>query len=595
MQSTFTNYFAFFNFQAKDTSDYARKSERPYVIFEGLSKMGVIARSYLSPTLVLLAFDYPEGKNEKTFVGFAIKRTTSAGHLSTFLPNRVGFNGPNADGSPQPSDVWPIQKFYWWDANITTNDRGTKFTYEIIPTFGPPPNLTFQQGLSINVTVPKLVENGIGTYFNRAVVSSQAFVKEFGHQPTGDDLHKAYQWLGNGMETVVADFLATAGKAGHDIEGAIYHLSQSDQGEFIIPAMAAFENNEDLVYHANDTTDQSAIRQLKPAGVTFSPRTKTHIMHDKFLVAVDSAGKAQRLVMGSANYTTEGLTQQANLMHTWDSPELAALYLTQKKLIENDPTIGETAKAAEWSNPVKIGDATVRAFFPPEPRVPKGEEGTSIGTVIEAVKKATDSVVFCLFAPTDMELLNSCFALADKDKMMLGLVNAVPDHDPQPNAKGVTDPVKVAIYNRNSKPQNLIVAGHEAFTKSNTPMGFSWEDSVLGKGGKFPVFIHHKFVVIDGETDHPVIYSGSANMSANSVFYNDENLLEITDCPRMAQLYLAEFMRLFEHYRARLAFDLKTNDEGDTFKLTPDNSWSNDWYAPGSKASSRVAMAASLK
>ena len=100
-----------------------------------------------------------------------------------------------------------------------------------------------------------------------------------------------------------------------------------------------------------------------------------------------------------------------------------------------------------------------------------------------------------------------------------------------------------------------------------------------------------KFLVIDGETKHPIVYSGSANMSANSVFYNDENLLEITDCPRLAQAYLAEFMRLFEHYRARLSHAMKKNDQNKPLKLTPDNSWSDDWYAKGSKANSRVAMA----
>jgi phosphatidylserine/phosphatidylglycerophosphate/cardiolipin synthase-like enzyme len=309
---------------------------------------------------------------------------------------------------------------------------------------------------------------------------------------------------------------------------------------------------------------------------------------------VDKNGAAQSLIMGSANYTTEGLTQQANLMHYWESPELAALYLQRKKLIEQDPTIAATAKAAGWSTPIACGDATLRAFFPPEPRLAKGVEGSSIMAVINAVKNATDSVVFCLYAPTDLELLNACFDLTDKKKMMLGLVNTVPDTEPKPNAKGVTDPVKVAIYDRNTTPQNLEVAGHETFRKGNTPMGFSWEDSVLGKGGPFPVFVHHKFVVVDGETDHPTIYTGSANMSANSVFYNDENLLEITGSPRLGQLYLAEFMRLFEHYRARLAFDLKKNDQGDTYKLTPDSAWSRDWYAPGSKGTSRIAMATPL-
>jgi phosphatidylserine/phosphatidylglycerophosphate/cardiolipin synthase-like enzyme len=151
--------------------------------------------------------------------------------------------------------------------------------------------------------------------------------------------------------------------------------------------------------------------------------------------------------------------------------------------------------------------------------------------------------------------------------------------------------VKVEIYDRNRDPKNLEVGGHEAYDKGHTPMGFSWEDSTLGNAGPYPVYIHHKFLVIDGETDNPIIYTGSANMSANSVFYNDENLLEITNCPRLGQAYLAEFMRLFEHYRARLAFHERKNDQNQTYKLTEDNSWSHDWYAKGSKANSRIAMA----
>ena len=110
--------------------------------------------------------------------------------------------------------------------------------------------------------------------------------------------------------------------------------------------------------------------------------------------------------------------------------------------------------------------------------------------------------------------------------MMFGLIKTVPETEPQPNKKGVTDPVKVAIYDRNRNPKQLEIGGHEVFGKGHTPMGFSWEDSTLGKTGACPVYIHHKFAVADGETESPTIYSGSANMSANSVFYNDENCLK---------------------------------------------------------------------
>src|SRR4029077_6995555 len=70
------------------------------------------------------------------------------------------------------------------------------------------------------------------------------------------------------------------------------------------------------------------------------------------------------------------------------------------------------------------------------------------------------------------------------------------------------------------------------------------------------VHIHHKFIVIDAETQSPTIYTGSNNLSENSTHHNDENLLEIKGSPELAQTYFAEFMRLYEHYRARALWNM---------------------------------------
>jgi len=107
--------------------------------------------------------------------------------------------------------------------------------------------------------------------------------------------------------------------------------------------------------------------------------------------------------------------------------------------------------------------------------------------------------------------------------------------------------------------------------------------------------VHHKFIVIDAETDSPVIYTGSANMSGNSVFNNDENLLEIKGSPRLAQIYLAEFLRLYEHYRARasfIRFKLSNQPAPQTgFALLPDRSWAKKHYTAGSaEFKARVRM-----
>jgi hypothetical protein len=71
-------------------------------------------------------------------------------------------------------------------------------------------------------------------------------------------------------------------------------------------------------------------------------------------------------------------------------------------------------------------------------------------------------------------------------------------------------------------------------------------------------------------------------MSGNSVFGNDENLLEIKGSPRLARIYLAEFLRLYEHYRARariIAFRRQGRTPSEFgLALQKDRSWADKHY-----------------
>jgi len=88
----------------------------------------VVVRSYLSPTLVLLAMDWPDGANRQDFLGFSIRRSpgfrtdTNKVRIDNkdwnWLPNRIGFDGAAPEGRDFPSSDAPIQKFMWWDARI---------------------------------------------------------------------------------------------------------------------------------------------------------------------------------------------------------------------------------------------------------------------------------------------------------------------------------------------------------------------------------------------------------------------------------------------------------------------------------------------
>jgi phosphatidylserine/phosphatidylglycerophosphate/cardiolipin synthase-like enzyme len=575
----------------------------------------VTAKGYRSPSLILLAFDWADGATRQDFLGFAVRRSpgfrdhaTGAVSPTDWLPNRLSFNGPPAAGQPDfPSNIAPIQKFMWWDARLEGVAAGATLTYEMFAVCGTAaaPSLVNDSRATLQITLPPHVEFGVGTWFNRAVMSSQAFSRKVaalnlapGTAPTAAQALDLRSWLANGMEQPIPAFIAAAQDS---IAGAIYHLNDM---LWIVPALHAAMAHVDigLIYDANvkkkdgvalPNESQVAIDDL--ASVKFLPRDKINIMHNKFLVGgtkvLNKTGhSAEVLACGSANYTTGGLTSQANLVHTFASPPLAELYRERWQLLKDDPAKKNIVGKAAWSNTVSVGDAGIRVFFSPEKGKP-GDHSASMETVVQAVHAASSSVIFCLFTPTDAALRDACFSVGDAGKMMFGLVNHVAHSEPTatPNAAGNVPADELAaleIYHRSRNAKDTI--GAEFFSSNNVPAGFEREVNVFpGEHAPSypPVLIHHKFIVVDAETESPTIFSGSANMSGNSVFGNDENLLEIKGSPRLAHIYLTEFLRLYEHYRARARF-IAWKQSGQApanagFALAGDRTWANKHFTVG--------------
>src|SRR4029453_11812013 len=177
-----------------------------------------------------------------------------------------------AAGQPDfPSDVAPIQKFMWWDARLDGSNAGASLAHEITPLWGAPGAL--QPGtpdrVSLTVELPEHVEFGIGSWFNRAVMSSQAFsrkLKSF-NLPPGGQLSAAQalelrQWLANGMESPVPDFVGPGAPVFDSVVGAIYHLTDK---LWIIPALktAMATKSIGLVFDADDpVVNQDAQNEL---------------------------------------------------------------------------------------------------------------------------------------------------------------------------------------------------------------------------------------------------------------------------------------------------------------------------------------------
>jgi hypothetical protein len=90
-------------------------------------------------------------------------------------------------------------------------------------------------------------------------------------------------------------------------------------------------------------------------------------------------------------------------------------------------------------------------------------------------------------------------------------------------------------------------------------------------------FMHAKTLLIDPLSADPLICSGSANFSRNSLIANDENMLLIRGETRVADIYLTEFDRIFRHFYARDALN-RMGGKQDPLPLDETGRWVADYF-----------------
>jgi phosphatidylserine/phosphatidylglycerophosphate/cardiolipin synthase-like enzyme len=119
-----------------------------------------------------------------------------------------------------------------------------------------------------------------------------------------------------------------------------------------------------------------------------------------------------------------------------------------------------------------------------------------------------------------------------------------------------------------------------------------WHEESMYHSG---VFIHTKIILLDPLSDSPVVITGSANFSNNSSVNNDENQLFIVGEKAVADIYLGEFLRMFDHYyfrshKKKITASSSAAGERKKAFLCPDDDWTGEYFSGGPKQASREAF-----
>ena len=545
--------------------------------------------------VVLIAIDAAESARPG-LRGFAIKRGLDSGPQS-WLKGIKYFK--DTVPSPKAGDEYstrdqPLQSFLWSDYAATP---GKTYDFTVVPLYGDPKSLQERDALTFSIKTEDEFDDHHGVWFNRGAIASHAFETEFHNKALTDDmvndvgddgtLHDPeVAWLSRGLAEACLKYINSAA-TGEGLRVCAYEFTY-------LPVLKALKRALDrgvdvqIVYHdtkQDNDLNRKAISQAKLPKTTslhnkkttvLYPRTRTKIPHNKFIVKLVN-GKPKQVWTGSTNFTDSGFFGQTNVGHLVNDAGTAQIYLNYWLELSGDPTLTQAvANATQLTrNPPNVPTTPVAEFF--SPRKADNMLDWYAQRIVDSARLVMMTIPFNV-APTILSGLM-------KTRPTLRLV--ILEDAPTPDVLGAEKANRGkllfsngALMNKSFVKIKSQFGGAKVAPIPNSPLDKWFVGEELSrptnKGHVF--FIHSKVLLIDPLSDDPLICSGSANFSTNSLIANDENMLLIRGNTRVADIYLTEVDRIFRHFYARDVINKLASDGSIVNPLWLDPT--DDWIAP---------------
>lgn len=551
--------------------------------------------------MVLLAMNWRKDKPPRDFVGFAIEYKEPKSDRFWPVKNRIGFPGQRS----KPSDPMisstraPIQKFRWVHFPYNA-DKDGEFHYRVTPMFMDERG-TLSRGEPQEALMPlsrETIPGKLNVAFTRGYVSSQAFVDRFARdrklstlipdnakiglkfKATHKNADAAHAWMGFEARMSVHDVLDEAIKAKAEVRVIAYDLNLPE----IVTRLEKLGKKLRIIiddstakgggHKAPDSPESIAEKRLrKSAGAANVKRQHMADLQHHKSIAVKGLNK---VVYGSTNFTWRGFYVQSNNAIVVKSKKAVDDYFEVFESYFNAkrPEDFRNAKASRgWFN-LGITGLDAKVGFSPH-----AKKNGLLASVGKDIGKAKSSILFSLAFLGQMTKgpIGPALGRAIKSKTVHAL--GIADAWVKEGNLGVT------VMTADNKRR---VVRASALT-GNVPAPFSTEPTGLagGSGQHRGTRMHHKFVVLDFDTDDARVYLGSYNFSEAADFDNGENLVMIKD-RTVATSYMIEALRIYDHYRFRVARE--DAREGATkhvlaLKLPPRTRsekpwWAKDWDDP---------------
>lgn len=499
---------------------------------------GLSVHAIAGTGVVLFGLDLPKAVAGQ-LLGFGFERIDDAtGHreplygLKTFAETEPA--GHKTD-DPMSTLDHPVQAFLWGDYTV---EPGRDYTYRVVALGGAPANLVplAEVMIPIQTEAPDLGKHGI--YFNRGAAASQAYARQFqNRRPKNVADRKAWKWLSRGLEEGLLRFINRA-SAGDQLRAAVYEFqypavlaafaAARTRGVDVRIVMDAKRNKQkdQRTGEIHDVPREKNLLAIDTAGIDDLVKRRetnpSYIAHNKFIVHLRD-GQPVAVWTGSTNVTEGGIFGHSNVGHAVRDPATASRYHEYWKVLAGDPTAKNLRPWNELTPvPVGLPPVGISTYF--SPRASLAALNWYASLMSGKHRSVFFTAAFGISAPiqavlaTDVEYLR--YGLLERGDGTVELLKR--DRD---NVFAVGALIKKAIG--------------------------GWAAEELTNLNGHVNFIHTKYMLIDPLSWDPIVITGSANFSDASTTKNDENMLVIRGSTRVADIYLTDFMRLFNHFEFR--------------------------------------------
>ena len=524
--------------------------------------------------VILLGLD-ATNEARKGLLGFTIQRTDHTEDEKTWLKGFKTFKETIHNASPGQmvsTREHPIQAFLWGDY---TAKPAHKYSYKVLPLYGKPSEI--KEGDPVEVTISTEDEDqGVhAVYFNRGVAGSQAYNRKFGD--TKPDSIEARKWLSRGLEEAMLGFIRNAKDKNYALRAAVYEFSYEPVLEALGDAAKSGADIKIICDARKEDPYKATEKAVKKVGIKKLMIKRTanpsYISHNKFIILLkvekdENGDKKLRPVevwTGSTNYTAGGIFGQSNVGHIVRDHEVAEKYYNYWQKLAEDPVLKKLRPWNEEHSPVPEGAPppdSITPVFSPRPSI------SALEWYAERMDAAKVTVNFTAAFGVNQRLVK----VFQEDKEYLRYL--ILDNP------GSTKTVRERTKKIQLDKDNRVAIG--AYLEEDTGALHEWTRERLTGLNAHVKYLHTKYMLIDALSDDPLLISGSANFSDNSTKNNDENMIIMRGNTRVTDMYLGEFMRLFNHFYFRDIANRQAKEQGsrerESSYLAPDDSWTDPYY-----------------